>query len=37
MTKAELMALVDKHTEHTIELRRDIHAHPELSEQEFRT
>lgn len=37
MTRVELMALVDKHTEHTIELRRDIHAHPELSEQEFRT
>lgn len=37
MNKAELFALVEKYTEHTITLRRDIHANPELSDQEFRT
>ena len=37
MKKAELLKLVEKHTEHTVALRRDIHAHPELSEKEFRT
>ena len=37
MKKDELMKLVEKHAEHTIALRRDIHAHPELSEHEERT
>ncbi|MDT7582389.1 MAG: hypothetical protein QOK35_3705, partial [Pseudonocardiales bacterium] len=30
-------AVVDKHTDGLLDLRRDLHAHPELSWQETRT
>ena len=35
---AELIeAVVEKHTDDLVELRRDLHAHPELSWAEHRT
>lgn len=37
MKKTELLQLAEQESERLIALRREIHAHPELSEQEYRT